>query len=46
MANVPELTAATHLFQCGVRYTIAGNAQIGQSVVQFVEELDEGSVFR
>lgn len=36
--------AAPHLLQGGVGNAVAGDAQVGEAVVQFVEELDEGSV--
>ncbi|TNN64375.1 hypothetical protein EYF80_025416 [Liparis tanakae] len=31
--------------QGGIRYAVAGYSQVGESVIQLVEELDEGSVF-
>lgn len=35
----------SHLLQCGVRHSIAGNAEVGKLRVQVFEELYEGSVF-
>lgn len=40
-----KLFTAPYLLQGGIRYSIAGYPQVGESVIQLVEELYKGSVF-
>lgn len=34
-----------YLFQCGIRYSIAGYSQVSESIIQLVEEFYKSSIF-